>query len=119
VISIGGVMASDPGLRSVRCLDHLYGSNDYVEKLGPVVFAGRWPSASGSYWHQARVQGRLRTKEYGPYTHIGAGCYFDFDRQLPDGTRYGDHTIQVVLQVLVREGLLQADKQAGAPLLSG
>jgi hypothetical protein len=108
VISIGGVMASDPGLLSVLRLDHFYGSRDYVEKVGPIAFAGRWPYASSSYWNQARAAGRLHSAEYGPYTHIGPGCYFDFERQLPDGRRYGEHTIDVVLDVLEREGLLAA-----------
>lgn len=107
VISIGGVMASDPGLRSVHCLDYFYGSKDYVEKVGPIVFAGRWRSANRSHWNQARAKGQLTTTEYGPYTHIGDYCYFDFEHRLPDGVLYGERTIAVILEVLAREGLLQ------------
>jgi pimeloyl-ACP methyl ester carboxylesterase len=108
VISIGGVMASDPGLPRVIHFDHFYGTRDYVEKVGPVVFPGRWPLAQASYWNQARIAGRLTVSAYGPFTHIGAGCYFDFDQALPDGTPYGERTIEVIVEVLTREGLLHA-----------
>lgn len=107
VISVGGVMAADPGLLSVLRFDHFYGSKDYIEKVGPIVFAGRWASAAGSPWNRARTAGRLSTSEIGPYTHIGKGCYFDFRSRLPAGTLYGEGTIEVIVGVLRREGLLQ------------
>ena len=46
IISLGGVMSSDPGLSSVQHLYHLYGERDGVQRLGAIFFPDRWPIMS-------------------------------------------------------------------------
>lgn len=48
VVSIGGMMSDDPGLNRVEQVWHLRGTKDIFEKLGGVMFAGRWPHAAFS-----------------------------------------------------------------------
>ncbi|MGE3599646.1 MAG: hypothetical protein AB7N70_29300, partial [Dehalococcoidia bacterium] len=54
VISIGGVMANDPGIRFVEKVDHLAGSKDPLPPLGVASYPGRWKVRRRSAWNRAR-----------------------------------------------------------------
>ena len=62
VISLGGVLDSDPGLRVVSRLDHLVGDKDIMERIGRIVYPGRWPIARASAWNAARSTGVVEVK---------------------------------------------------------
>jgi hypothetical protein len=102
VISIGGVMADDPGLLSLTHLTHLYGEKDPVQRLGGVLYAGRWPIMTQSSWNRAQADGRITLTSLGPMAHNGKGNYFDHEREMADGQSYMDRTIAAVAAVLAK-----------------
>lgn len=108
VISVGGVMASDPALDSIVHLYHFYGDKDPVQGLGAKAFPGRWKSSVTSPWNQALAQGRITMTSLGPFSHNGKGNYFDMKNKLPDGRFYAEKTMDELIRVMQAEGLLQA-----------
>lgn len=100
VVSIGGMMSDDPGLARVDHLWHLRGTRDVFEKLGGVMFAGRWPIARFSPWTDARDSGRLDVIDLGPMHHNAKQHYFDPKSLAPDGRTYLQVTIDAVVAVL-------------------
>lgn len=96
VISLGGVIASDPGLDALAHLYHLYGSRDKVQALADKVFPGRWPGAAGSAWHRALAEGRVSLIEVGPFEHNMREHYFDDAARLPGGQTYLDTTVEAI-----------------------
>ncbi|MCC6495118.1 MAG: hypothetical protein IT193_02535 [Propionibacteriaceae bacterium] len=100
VVSIGGMMSDDPGLARVNHLWHLRGSKDVFEKLGGVMFAGRWPRAAFSPWSDALAEGRIDVIELGPMQHNAKEHYFDTETVAPDGRTYLQVTIDAVVAVL-------------------
>ena len=100
VVSIGGMMSDDPGLARVDHLWHLRGSKDIFEKLGGVMFAGRWPRAVFSPWSDALKEGRIDIIDLGPMHHNAKEHYFDTKTVAPDGRTYLQVTIDAVVAVL-------------------
>jgi hypothetical protein len=82
VISLGGVLNSDAGISALSRLDHLVGEHDVMERVGRVVYPGRWPLASRSAWNVARRGGWLHVQRLAGMTHNTPGGYMD-------GTAYG------------------------------
>lgn len=76
VISIGGVMGSDPGFRAVTRFYHLYSEKDIVEKLGRVIFPGRWTVMKHSDWNRALASGKIKSICVGQMNHMGDSGYF-------------------------------------------
>lgn len=108
IISIGGVMADDPGLDSIVRLDHYYGDKDPVQGLGAKAYAGRWPIAKQSAWNRALAQGKITMTSLGPLTHMGKGNYFDWETISSDGRPNAVLTLDAVAGSLAHEGLLTA-----------
>jgi hypothetical protein len=77
VISLGGVLDSDPGLRAVQRLDHLVGDRDVMEKIGRIVYPGRWPIARNSAWNAARRVGVVNVEHLPGMAHNTPGGYMD------------------------------------------
>ena len=100
VVSIGGMLSDDPGLNRVEHLWHLRGSKDVLEKLGGVMFAGRWPHAVFSPWGDALAAGRIDLIELGPMHHNGKRHYFDEKTIAEDGRSYLQVTTDAVIAVL-------------------
>lgn len=100
VVSIGGMMSDDPGLERVDHLWHLRGTKDVFEKLGGVMFAGRWPRAAFSPWTDALKEGRIDIIDLGPMHHNGKAHYYDPNVIGPDGRSYLQVTIDAVVAVL-------------------
>jgi hypothetical protein len=106
VISIGGVMADDPGLISVAHLYHFYGSNDPIQALGSQIYAGRWPIFKQSVWNRALAQGKITLTELGPFSHNGSDNYFSWDAVTPTGQSYAEVTIDAIIGALRAEKLI-------------
>ena len=51
-------------------------------------------------WNRALRQGKTTRISMGPMHHTGAGGYLDAKRELPDGTKFVDHTVQVIGEVI-------------------
>ena len=100
LVSIGGMLADDYGLDRVEHLWHLRGTKDPLEKLGGVLFAGRWPHAAFSPWTRALKENRLELIDLGPMQHNVKAHYFDPDTFAPDGRSYLQVTTDAVVAVL-------------------
>lgn len=96
VLSIGGVLTDDPGIKSVEKLVHLSGSKDGIQYLGKYLFPGRWEIFKRSAWNRALAEGKIKVIDVGPMHHMGLGDYFSRSIKLPDGTSYAEHTAQVI-----------------------
>lgn len=79
VISLAGVVDSHPGLKRLDRVWHLYGSKDSVQRLGALVFPGRWPLVRNSLWNRGKRSGQITTQCVGPMTHVDRNGYFDPD----------------------------------------
>ncbi len=100
VISMGGVLSSDPGLNYIPRLYHIAGEKDKVQRIGERVFPGRWPLSRRSLWNIARQQGRITIVDVGPIGHNGPGGYLDPQATLPDGTTFLDKTVTTIVTLL-------------------
>lgn len=100
VVSIGGMMSDDYGLDQIRQVWHLGGSKDPLQKLGGILFAGRWPRAAFSPWTKAMKEGRIEMITIGPMAHNIKAHYFDQNTFAPDGRSYMQVTIDGVVAVL-------------------
>lgn len=98
VISIGGVMASDPGLHFVRRLHHIVGDGDNVRKIGAVMFPERWPAMVHSEWNAARRDGRIVLHKLERMIHAGARGYFGLVKF--DGVSNNERTLKEVVGIL-------------------
>lgn len=96
VVSIGGVIASDPGLLRVDRVTHVRGSLDRVQSLGGIVFPARWGINRGSAWQRGRRSGTVRVIDVGPVAHRGHGGYFDTVSHMPDGRSPQEHVLDIV-----------------------
>jgi hypothetical protein len=92
VISIGGVIAADPGLRSVEHLYHLQGGKDPFPAFGTVMFVGRWPIIRYSHWNKAVAEGKVTTLPTGPNGHMAESGYF--------GKEHLERTVSIVADVI-------------------
>ncbi len=102
VISIGGSIASDPGLLWAEHTTHLCGDDDPIDKISNVAFAGRWPLLKKSEWNTAIAKGCLTFISTGPMGHTGARGYYGSD-PLPDGTPRIEYTVALVADLITAE----------------
>ena len=107
VISLGGVMSSDPGVLSVEHLYHLYGERDGVQRLGAVFFPGRWALAANSAWNRAKAKNLITFVPLGPCKHTGPEGYMDADAFLSDGRSYLEGTLDTIVRIV---GSARADR---------
>jgi hypothetical protein len=107
VISIAGVISSDPGVLSVEHLYQLYGTKDPVPTAGVILYAGRWPIMAQSSWNRAKAAGKTSKISLGPCTHIGKGDYFDVTTRRADGRSNADHTLATMIDILAEAGVIQ------------
>lgn len=107
VISMGGVMSGDPGVLAIDKLYHLCGEHDWVEKIGPVFFPGRWRILRYSPWNRAKDLGLIEFVSMGPMTHTGKHDYLDHKHSLPDGRNHFEHTAQVITDIIKRHPPLE------------
>ncbi len=112
-VSVGGVMSANNNFFKLEHLYHLVGEKDVVERLGPILFAGRWKILPLSYWNRAQRKGKISTLMVGPVGHQVPGGYMDPNALLPDGRSNLQQTIDIIDQILT--GTLPATDQ-GLPV---
>jgi pimeloyl-ACP methyl ester carboxylesterase len=110
VISVGGVMADDPGIQRVEQLWHLWGQKDPLAPLGGWLYAGRWPYFANSVWNRALAAGQITLIPLGPFTHNGKGNYFDNQTTLLSGETHLEYVLTRVKGVLVEAGLVPVQR---------
>jgi hypothetical protein len=101
VLSIGGVLSDDPGIRHVKHLTHFYGSKDPVQKIGEYLWPGRWPGMIQSAWNRALASGKIEMVAMGPMAHNSLGGYYDVRVCLEDGRNYCEATADAVKQAIL------------------
>ncbi len=102
IISLGGVLSADPGLLTLERLYHLYGKRDTVQRLGAILFPGRWPFIP-SPWQRAKKRRLIELIDMGPADHTGPEGYLDEESFLPDGRTYLDQTVETIKQLVYRD----------------
>jgi hypothetical protein len=115
VISIGGMLSDDPGLKKVDHLWHLYGVADPLQALGAVFFAGRWPIMPQSPWNTAMADGKIDMICLGQFGHNGKGNYFDMVTPVTNdkkGRTHGQKTLDTIVRILNEEGLVSDEEAA-------
>ncbi len=100
VISLGGVLDSDPGLRVVSRLDHLVGDKDIMERIGRIVYPGRWPIARASAWNAARSRGVVEVKHLPGMAHNTPGGYMDPNAHTLSGELFPTLTAAAIVSTL-------------------
>ncbi|SDM78562.1 hypothetical protein [Maricaulis salignorans] len=113
LISIGGVIASTPGLNRLARIDHLVGSADRVEAAGVLAFPARWPLSRGSEWALARSSGRLKRIPLANVTHNGPRGYFGGAHH--GGRPQWEETVAIVMDCIERFENACAAEPAGSP----
>lgn len=103
VVSLGGVISSDPGLLALEHVYHLYGRRDMVQRTGNFLFPGRWPILPYSAWNQAKQQGVIKLISMGPADHTGPKGYLDAESFLPNGQSYLDATVETIARIVESE----------------
>lgn len=102
VVSLGGVISSDQGLRDLEHLTHVHGDIDGIQALGGRVFPSRWPTAPRSDWNRALKAGRIEKIAIGPIKHQGTGGYLDGETVLDEGDTPRERTIDTIAGVIER-----------------
>jgi hypothetical protein len=100
VISVGSVLADDPGTEDLEEIVHLSGSKDVTQYVGRVLGYLSWPIFPNSAWNRFVREGRLRIIPIGPMKHMGWGDYFSRSVKLADGTSHVQRTADVVIDLL-------------------
>jgi predicted Abi (CAAX) family protease len=100
VISLGGVISGNCDVLKLEHLYHLVGEKDSVEKIGPVVFPGRWKLFFLSYWNRAKKLGRISLISLGAVGHQVPGGLLDPNAYLPDGRSFLQQTIDFVIEII-------------------
>lgn len=102
VISLAGVISGNTGALIAEHLYHLVGEQDSVEKLGPVMFPGRWPIAFLSNWNRAKRRGKITVISLGPVGHNGDNGPMG-DGLLPDGRTCLEQTVELITGILLKD----------------
>ncbi|WP_448601510.1 CAAX protease, partial [Thermoleptolyngbya sp.] len=108
VISLGGVMSANNNVLALEHLYHIVGEKDMVERIGPIIFPGRWKLFPLSFWNRGKRKGKVTVLSAGPVGHQVPGGYMDPQATLPDGRTHLQQTIETILQIL-RGAALRAD----------
>ncbi|MEG3439060.1 hypothetical protein V0288_18185 [Pannus brasiliensis CCIBt3594] len=100
VISLAGVISGNCHLLEIEHLYHLVGDKDNVEKIGLIMFPGRWKIFPLSYWNRAKRRGKITIIPLGPVGHQVPGGLLDPNAYLPDGRSYLQQTIDYIAKIL-------------------
>jgi hypothetical protein len=114
VVSVGGLLSNDPGLDHVTRLYHFYGDKDPIQAMGGKMYIGRWKWFPESHWNRAMRRGVIVMTSLGPFSHNGAGNYFDWTTIAPDGRPYAEVTMDAIADALRAEGVLDQPKATAA-----
>lgn len=100
IISLGGVISGNCNILKLEHLYHLVGDKDFIERVGPVMFPGRWQIFPLSYWNRAKRRGKISRISLGLVGHQVPGGLLDSDCYLPDGRSHLQQTLDLVAEIL-------------------
>lgn len=98
VVSIGGVLTSDPGIVAAEHVWQLSGSADNIQYIGRRMYPGCWRLFPNSAWNQAVRGGKITFIPMGPMKHMGHGDYMSRSAKLPSGESHAQKTVEVIAQ---------------------
>ena len=98
VISLGGVIASDPGLHALNRLHNIFGSGDNVRRFGALLFPERWSLMANSEWNAAKRDGRLVNYRMENMIHAGPRGYLGLPKR--EGVSNSDRTLNKIADIL-------------------
>ncbi|KJH71065.1 CAAX amino protease [Aliterella atlantica] len=101
IISLGGVISGNINILTLEHLYHLVGDKDGVERIGPIMFPGRWKLVFLSYWNRALRMGKVSRISLGPIGHQLPGGLMDAEQFLPDGQSHLQQTLDRVREILL------------------
>jgi len=99
-IVFGGVMSANNNFLQLEQHYHVVGDKDFVERIGPVIFPGRWKVFPLSFWNRAKRRGNISFISAGSVGHQVPGGYMDPKAALPDGRTHLQETIEIILKIL-------------------
>lgn len=79
LVSLAGVMASEPGLLQLEALLHIESSRDRIPRMGRIAFPGTWSVWPRSYLARFKRAGKYEEKDPGLMRHNGEESYLDDD----------------------------------------
>lgn len=79
LVSLAGVMASEPGLLDLEAILHIESSRDRIPRMGRIAFPGVWPVWPRSFMARVKQAGRYEVEDPGPVRHNGEESYLDDD----------------------------------------
>lgn len=79
LVSLAGVMASEPGMLSLEGIYHIESSRDRIPAVGRLAFPGTWSIWPRSYLARLRKRGGFSSVDPGPMRHNGVESYLDDD----------------------------------------
>ncbi|GAB2574350.1 hypothetical protein [Kribbella endophytica] len=100
LISIGGFHNGANDVTEAEQLHQLTSANDWIERVGTVIFPQRWKAFRWSGWNRAVRDGRVTRHELDPATHVGPTSYISPTAVLPDGRTYLDRTTATVIAII-------------------
>ena len=98
VISVGGVLASDPGIHFLRRLHLVSGALDRLQHVGAVIFPERWSVMAHSEWNRALRSGVIKKHSMPKMTHAGVKGYFG--RPPINGVSNAERTMNAILSII-------------------
>ncbi len=108
VVSLGGIFGSDVGLLAADHVFHLYGADDRPQRLGKILFPGRWPFFFYSSWNRAVRMGRYTEICLGSIAHSGGVGYLTTSRTLSGGGTHLDNTVNTIAGLPYERYILRA-----------
>jgi predicted Abi (CAAX) family protease len=101
IISLAGVISGNMNILALEHLYHLVGNKDEVERIGPVMFPGRWKLFFLSYWNRAKRMGKVSLISMDSVGHQLPGGLLDPEQFVPDGRSYLQQTLDRVEEILL------------------
>lgn len=103
LITLGGFHNGANDLTHALHLFRFTSGNDWIERLGVLLFAQRWRLWRRSAWNVALDSGKITVHYLDPATHVGPQSYISPDARLADGLSYLDRTTQAIVEIIRRE----------------
>jgi hypothetical protein len=103
VITLGGFHNGTNDLTHAVHLYQLTSANDWIERLGIVLFPQRWRVWRRSAWNQAIAGGKITVRSLDPAAHYGPKGYISPTSRLADGRSYLDRTTETVIEIIRRD----------------
>jgi predicted Abi (CAAX) family protease len=100
LISLAGVISANVNVLRLTHLYHLVGDKDTVERIGSIMFPGRWVILFLSYWNRAKRKGKISFISLGSVGHQLPGGLMDPNKFLPDGRSFLQQTIDLIVKII-------------------